>query len=313
MIRELFETDCEVFFAFNGTAANSLALAALCQSYHSILCHETRPYRNRRMRRPGILFQRHQAAAFARANRESWSRRGVRACGQAPFGCPLSETPGAQRHPIDRDWERSIRTEELGRLGETARRAGTCLPHGRRALRQCRGQPERRAQGRSHWQCGVDVLCFGGTKMGIAVGEAIVFFRKDLAKEFEYRCKQAGQLSSKMRFLAAALDRHVAERCLAAPCPPGPMPARRRLSQGLLKLDRIAAHGAPPRPMPYSPTLAGRVLAYLKNRGWNFLYLHRIGRRTLHVRAHDAWTASWMPRCGIIWSGAICRTGAPRR
>src|SRR5579863_3481909 len=40
LIRETFETDCEVFFVFNGTAANSLALAALCQSYHSILCHE---------------------------------------------------------------------------------------------------------------------------------------------------------------------------------------------------------------------------------------------------------------------------------
>ncbi|EKD38636.1 MAG: L-threonine aldolase, partial [uncultured bacterium] len=39
-IRELFETDCEVFFVFNGTAANSLALASLCQSYHSIVCHE---------------------------------------------------------------------------------------------------------------------------------------------------------------------------------------------------------------------------------------------------------------------------------
>jgi threonine aldolase len=39
-LRETFETDCEVFFVFNGTAANSLALASLCQSYHSILCHE---------------------------------------------------------------------------------------------------------------------------------------------------------------------------------------------------------------------------------------------------------------------------------
>ena len=36
--RALFETDCEVFFAFNGTAANSLALASLCQSYHSVIC-----------------------------------------------------------------------------------------------------------------------------------------------------------------------------------------------------------------------------------------------------------------------------------
>jgi hypothetical protein len=40
LVRDTFETDCEVFFVFNGTAANSLALAAMCQSYHSILCHE---------------------------------------------------------------------------------------------------------------------------------------------------------------------------------------------------------------------------------------------------------------------------------
>ena len=40
LLRDLFETDCEVFFVFNGTAANSLALASCCQSYHSILCHE---------------------------------------------------------------------------------------------------------------------------------------------------------------------------------------------------------------------------------------------------------------------------------
>jgi threonine aldolase len=53
------------------------------------------------------------------------------------------------------------------------------------------------------WQAGVDVLCFGGTKNGMAVGEAVVFFDRNLAREFDFRCKQAGQLSSKMRFLAA--------------------------------------------------------------------------------------------------------------
>src|SRR5947209_20169130 len=40
LIREVFETDCEVYFVFNGTAANSLSLASLCQSYNSVLCHE---------------------------------------------------------------------------------------------------------------------------------------------------------------------------------------------------------------------------------------------------------------------------------
>ena len=53
------------------------------------------------------------------------------------------------------------------------------------------------------WKAGVDVLCFGGTKNGLPVGEAILFFDRELAKDFEYRCKQAGQLASKMRFLSA--------------------------------------------------------------------------------------------------------------
>ncbi|MEP7084901.1 MAG: beta-eliminating lyase-related protein, partial [Betaproteobacteria bacterium] len=41
LFRELFETDCDVYFVFNGTAANSLALATLCQSYHSVICHDS--------------------------------------------------------------------------------------------------------------------------------------------------------------------------------------------------------------------------------------------------------------------------------
>jgi threonine aldolase len=53
------------------------------------------------------------------------------------------------------------------------------------------------------WKRGVDVLCFGGTKNGMAVGEAVLFFDRKLATDFDYRCKQAGQLASKMRFLSA--------------------------------------------------------------------------------------------------------------
>ena len=49
----------------------------------------------------------------------------------------------------------------------------------------------------------MDVLSFGATKNGSSVGEAVVFFNRELAREFDYRCKQAGQLASKMRFLAA--------------------------------------------------------------------------------------------------------------
>jgi threonine aldolase len=53
------------------------------------------------------------------------------------------------------------------------------------------------------WRAGVDVLCFGGAKNGLALGEAVVFFNRALAEDFPYRLKQAGQLASKMRFISA--------------------------------------------------------------------------------------------------------------
>jgi threonine aldolase len=51
--------------------------------------------------------------------------------------------------------------------------------------------------------CGVDVLSFGGTKNGLMGGEAVVVLRPDLAEQLPYARKQAMQLASKMRFVAA--------------------------------------------------------------------------------------------------------------
>src|SRR5690349_4160937 len=39
LLRDFFEADCAAFFVPSGTAANALALSALCQPYHSVLCH----------------------------------------------------------------------------------------------------------------------------------------------------------------------------------------------------------------------------------------------------------------------------------
>jgi threonine aldolase len=92
--------------------------------------------------------------------------------------------------------------EELGRIAEFAR--------GRKLLLHMDGARFANAIAalgcmpkEITWQLGVDVLCFGGTKNGVGGGELVVFFRKELASEFDYRLKQAGQLVSKMRFLAA--------------------------------------------------------------------------------------------------------------
>jgi threonine aldolase len=53
------------------------------------------------------------------------------------------------------------------------------------------------------WQAGVDALSFGGTKNGLAMGELVIFFKKQYGADFDYRAKQGGHLASKMRFLAA--------------------------------------------------------------------------------------------------------------
>ena len=80
---------------------------------------------------------------------------------------------------------------------------------------------------RSRGSSGFDVLCFGGTKNGTGGGELVVFFKKELADEFDYRAKQAGQLASKMRFLAAPWAGLLSDgvwlrECAAARMPPPP-------------------------------------------------------------------------------------------
>lgn len=53
---------------------------------------------------------------------------------------------------------------------------------------------------------GIDVLSFGGTKNGLMYGEAIVFFNRELERNFKYVRKQGMQLASKMRYIAAQFD-----------------------------------------------------------------------------------------------------------
>jgi threonine aldolase len=91
---------------------------------------------------------------------------------------------------------------EIGALSEMARRHGLAVHmDGARfanALATLGGSPADLS-----WRAGVDVLCFGGVKNGLAVGEAVLFFDRELAAEFEWRVKQAGHLNSKMRLVTA--------------------------------------------------------------------------------------------------------------
>ena len=200
LLRDLFETHCEVFFVFNGTAANSLSLASLCQSYHSILCHETAHVETDECGAPEFFSNGTKVLTVPGANGKL-----------DPAGI---ERMVKKRTDIHYPKPRAVSLTQATELGTVY-----SVDEVKAAWAKCKQFDLRLHMDGARfanavaslgctpkeitWQAGVDVLCFGGTKNGAPVGDAVVFFNRDMAREFDYRCKQAGQLASKMRFLSA--------------------------------------------------------------------------------------------------------------
>jgi threonine aldolase len=200
LVREVFETNCEVFFVFNGTSANSLSLASLCQSYHSILCHEQAHIESAECGAPEFFANGTKVLLLPGADGKIDPKSIDRAVNKRtdihyPKPHVLSLTQATEVGTV-------YSLAELRAVTDIARRC-----HLRVHMDGARFANAVVALGVTPkeitWESGVDVLCFGGSKNGIALGEAVVFFNTELAREFDYRCKQGGQLASKMRFLSA--------------------------------------------------------------------------------------------------------------
>jgi threonine aldolase len=205
--RERFGEGVEVFFVFGGTGANVTGLASMTRPHHAVVCAET-----------------------AHIN--------VDECG-APekfAGCKLLALPttdgkltpaqiepllaheGDQHHVQPRVVSISQATE-MGTVYTTAEiKALAQFAHARGMLLHVDGA--RIANAAAHLgvplrelttDAGVDVLSFGGTKNGMMYGEAVVFFDAERARDFKFTRKQAAQLPSKARFIAAQFDALLAE------------------------------------------------------------------------------------------------------
>jgi threonine aldolase len=199
---EHFGPDIAVFFTFNGTGANVLSLQALTQSFQSVLCTD-----------------------YAHINCDE--------CGapEKHTGCKLIPLPhqdgkitldsvrqayhgiGDQHHSQPRvisitqstEMGTVYQPEEIQALARFAHEHGMFLHvDGARIANAAAslGQTLREATR----DLGVDVLSFGGTKNGILGGEAVVFFQRELGRDFLYLRKQGMQLASKMRFIAAQFE-----------------------------------------------------------------------------------------------------------
>lgn len=189
-----------MFFAFNGTAANSLALASLCQSYHSVICSETAHVETDECGAPEF-FSNGSKLLTAPSVNGKLTPQSIR---EVALKRQDIHYPKPRVVTITQATEVGTvyRPDELKAISATCKELGLNLHmDGARFSNACSFLGCSPAE--LTWKAGVDVLCFGGTKNGMAVGEAILFFNRDLAEDFDYRCKQAGQLASKMRFLSA--------------------------------------------------------------------------------------------------------------
>lgn len=199
-VRDVFETDCDVYLVFNGTAANALALAQLCQSFQSVVCHEYSHIQTDECGAPEFFTKGSKLLLIGGAN-------GKIDVGQA-------EAVIARQSELHSHKPRVISITQSTELGAVYTRdeiaAISEFARGRHMFLHMDGARFANAVAALNcapkaitWEAGVDVLCFGGTKNGLATGELVIFFKKELSSEFDYRLKQAGQLGSKMRFLAA--------------------------------------------------------------------------------------------------------------
>jgi threonine aldolase len=204
---ELFAREVWVYPVASGTAANGLALAQLTPSYGAIFCHAESHIAVDECAAPEFfsggakLFTLGgDAAKLAPVDIEAALSR-FRAPPHSPKPATISITQATEYGTV-------YSPAEIAAIGAIARREGMKLHmDGARfanALAHLNAAPADLT-----WRAGVDVLSFGATKNGALGAEAVIFFARDDAEDFEFRRKKAGHLVSKMRFISAQLEAYI--------------------------------------------------------------------------------------------------------
>ena len=200
-VREIFETDCDIYFVFTGTAANALALAQVSQSFRSIICHRNSHIQTDECGAPEFFTGGSKLLLVGGGNGkiDIGQTEALLARKNELHSHKLAAISIAQATEFGTVYTR----DEIGAITDLAR-SNELFVHmdGARfanavASFNC---PPRMIT----WEIGVDVLSLGGTKNGAFAGELVIFFNRKISRNFDYRVKQAGQLGSKMRFLAAS-------------------------------------------------------------------------------------------------------------
>jgi threonine aldolase len=199
---EHFGPDIAAFFTFNGTGANVLSLQALTRSFQSVLCSD---YAHIYCDECGAPEKHTGCKLIPLPHQDGKITRDSVAHAYHGIGDQHHSQPRVISITQSTEMGTIYQPEEIQMLARFAHERdmflhvdGARIANAAVSLGQTLRQATR--------DLGVDVLSFGGTKNGILGGEAVVFFRPELSRDFLYLRKQSMQLASKMRFIAAQFE-----------------------------------------------------------------------------------------------------------
>ena len=200
---ELFGTEVRAFWVSTGTAANCLALAALCPPYGAVLCHRDAHIEVDEAGAPGFF----TGGAKLILLEGSGAKIDVEALAQT---CDAIRSDVHQVQPAAisitnaTEYGLAYRASQIAAIGEFARQRGLSLHmDGARLANALVSTGESLAD--VTWRAGVDALSFGFVKNGGLNAEGLILFRTELADEVAIRRKRAGHLLSKGRMMAAQI------------------------------------------------------------------------------------------------------------
>ena len=197
-VRALLDADAEVRFVASGTAANALSLAALCRPFEAVLAHRDAHVTTGEASAP-VLFG-HGLALVGLDGASGRIDPSALAKALAEPEASYRQSPAAlsltQATEYGALYDRAAMEALIG--AAKAKGLGVHLDGARLANAAAAGF-DIRGLGKA----GVDILVLGGTKAGMPLSEALVLFDRALGRRLDTRLKQAGQLPSKGRYLAA--------------------------------------------------------------------------------------------------------------
>lgn len=200
---DLFGTQVRAFWTTTGTAANCLALAALCPPYRAILCHRDAHIEVDEAGAPGFFTGGAKLVLLDGAGAKVTPDTVAAACDRIRNDVHQVQ-PAAVSITNATEYGLVYRAAEVGALGELARQRGLSFHmDGARIANALVSTAE--SIGDVTWRAGVDALSFGFVKNGGLNAECLILFRTELADEVAVRRKRAGHLLSKGRYLAAQI------------------------------------------------------------------------------------------------------------